>query len=338
MPSPSPSEPQSSTEHRAPPRADRAGSLPGRPRQEPRRRLGRARRRRRARAHRRSRRSGCSTADAALVLVPAAASARCARRPPPARPGPAERRPRRRWTPTTRRWRPRPAIWCRRRHRPADGGGDELTQRLRPHAPAGGAAGRGRPPACAAGAARPRSAAGLRPPTTSPGPTLFADFAARAAENAALFDRVEALLAQARIREAERAELSRRVVSAEQEERRRLSIVPPRRPGADAVGRQHDAERRRRGDRGRRHRRRPCACWTPPARGSGSVIGSVRELSFALEPWTLRDQGFETALRRDRRPASSPTTASGRSLDVRDAELALGRTTRCACSRSSARR
>jgi len=53
--------------------------------------------------------------------------------------------------------------------------------------------------------------------------TLFADFAARAAESAALFERVEALLAQARIRESERAELSRRVVSAEQEERRRLS-------------------------------------------------------------------------------------------------------------------
>ncbi|HET9685006.1 MAG TPA: GAF domain-containing protein, partial [Gemmatimonadaceae bacterium] len=45
---------------------------------------------------------------------------------------------------------------------------------------------------------------------------VFADFAARAAENAALFDRVDALLAQARIRESERAELSRRVVSAEQ--------------------------------------------------------------------------------------------------------------------------
>jgi signal transduction histidine kinase len=27
-----------------------------------------------------------------------------------------------------------------------------------------------------------------------------------------------------------------------------------------------------------------------------SVIGEVRELSFALEPWTLRDQGFATAL------------------------------------------
>ena len=50
-----------------------------------------------------------------------------------------------------------------------------------------------------------------------------------AAANAALFDRVEALLAQARIREAERAELSRRVVSAEQDERRRLSLVPARR-------------------------------------------------------------------------------------------------------------
>ncbi len=53
---------------------------------------------------------------------------------------------------------------------------------------------------------------------------VFADFAARAAENALLFERVEALLGQAHIRESERAELSRRLVYAEQDERRKLSL------------------------------------------------------------------------------------------------------------------
>jgi signal transduction histidine kinase len=50
-----------------------------------------------------------------------------------------------------------------------------------------------------------------------------------------------------------------------------------------------------------------------------SVIGSVRELSFALEPWTLRDQGFETALRAiaDRFEADHRVTVR---LDVADAE------------------
>jgi signal transduction histidine kinase len=124
---------------------------------------------------------------------------------------------------------------------------------------------------------------------------VFADFAARAAENGALFERVEALLAQARIREAERAELSRRVVSAEQEERRRLSTFLHDGPVqtlsgvtmmldavADAIS-DGDPEAALRVLETARERQR-------------SVIGSVRELSFALEPWTLRDQGFETAL------------------------------------------
>jgi signal transduction histidine kinase len=50
-----------------------------------------------------------------------------------------------------------------------------------------------------------------------------------------------------------------------------------------------------------------------------AVIGSVRELSFALEPWTLRDQGFETALRAiaDRFEADHDVTVG---LDVGDAD------------------
>jgi signal transduction histidine kinase len=126
--------------------------------------------------------------------------------------------------------------------------------------------------------------------------TLFADFAARAAENGTLFERVEALLGQARIRETERAELSRRVVSAEQEERRRLSMFLHDGPVQTLSGvnmmldaaceelEAGDAEAARRVLGAARDRQR-------------AVIRSMRELSFALEPWTLRDQGFETALR-----------------------------------------
>jgi signal transduction histidine kinase len=148
--------------------------------------------------------------------------------------------------------------------------------------------------------------------------SLFADFAARAAENGTLFERVEALLAQARIREAERAELSRRVVSAEQEERRRLSMFLHDGPvqtlsgvammldaAVEAIG-AGDAETAQRVLETARERQR-------------TVIRSVRELSFALEPWTLRDQGFETALRAiaDRFEADHDVTVR---LDVADAE------------------
>ena len=147
---------------------------------------------------------------------------------------------------------------------------------------------------------------------------LFADFAARAAENGALFERVEALLAQARMREAERAELSRRVVSAEQEERRRLSMFLHDGPvqTLSGVTMMLDAavEALEAGDGEAALR----VLDTARAR-QRSVIGSVRELSFALEPWTLRDQGFETALRAiaDRFEADHDVTVT---LDVGDAE------------------
>ena len=148
--------------------------------------------------------------------------------------------------------------------------------------------------------------------------TVFADFAARAAENGALFERVEALLAQARMRESERAELSRRVVSAEQEERRRLSSFLHDGPvqtlsgvnmmlnaAAEAIeaGDSEDALRVIETARGRQR----------------SVIGSMRELSFALEPWTLREQGFETALQAiaDRFEADHRVAVT---LDVGDAD------------------
>ncbi len=125
---------------------------------------------------------------------------------------------------------------------------------------------------------------------------VFCDFAARAAENVALFERVEALLAQARIREAERADLSRRLVSAEQEERRRLSWYLHDGPVQtlsgvammlDAVAEELDAGN----PAGARS-----VLDTARAR-QRDVVRDVRELSFVVEPWTLRDQGFGTALK-----------------------------------------
>ena len=125
---------------------------------------------------------------------------------------------------------------------------------------------------------------------------VFADFAAQASENAALFDRVEALLAQARIREAERAELSRRVVSAEQEERRRLSTFLHDGPvqTLSGVGMMLDAVQEEIAAGRAEEALRVLETARERQRG---VVRAVRELSFVLEPWTLRDQGFVTALR-----------------------------------------
>ncbi|MGN6380364.1 MAG: ATP-binding protein [Gaiellales bacterium] len=125
---------------------------------------------------------------------------------------------------------------------------------------------------------------------------VFADFAAQSAENALLFERVESLLAQARIREAERSELSRRVVSAEQDERRKLSLYLHDGPlqTLSGVGMMLDAaaEDVAAGDN------TPAMAVLETARErQRGVIRSLRELCFALEPWVLRDQGFVTAVK-----------------------------------------
>jgi signal transduction histidine kinase len=126
---------------------------------------------------------------------------------------------------------------------------------------------------------------------------VLADFAARAAENALLFQRVEALLAQARIREAERAELSRRVVSAEQDERRKLSLELHDGPlqTLSGVGMMLDAAYE---DISAAGVGDPALDVLDIARDrQRGVIRSLRELCFALEPWVLRDEGFVTAVK-----------------------------------------
>ncbi len=115
--------------------------------------------------------------------------------------------------------------------------------------------------------------------------TVLADFAARESENARLLE-------DAKVREAERARLSEQIVSAEQDERRRLalflhdgpvqsmsgmalmldavreSVAPEALPVMEKVLRQHR-----------------------------ETIRALRDLSFNLEPVVLRDQGFGPAVK-----------------------------------------
>src|SRR5438132_5408921 len=119
--------------------------------------------------------------------------------------------------------------------------------------------------------------------------TVLADFAAREHENAQL-------LADAQIREVERSRLSDQLITAEQDERRRLAnelhdgavqalsgVALLLDAGLNSIeeGRGEEAQQiiRRALER---HR---------------ATIGQLRNLSFNLEPVVLRDQGFAPAVR-----------------------------------------
>ncbi|HEX6700389.1 MAG TPA: histidine kinase [Gaiellaceae bacterium] len=117
---------------------------------------------------------------------------------------------------------------------------------------------------------------------------VLADFAARAADNAQL-------LAEAETRETERARLSEQLITAEQDERRRLAnelhdsvvqslsgiaLMLDAATGAIEAGRLEEAQRVL-DSALTRHR---------------DTIRSLRDLSFSLEPVVLRDQGFGTAV------------------------------------------
>jgi signal transduction histidine kinase len=119
--------------------------------------------------------------------------------------------------------------------------------------------------------------------------TVLADFAARTAENARL-------LAEAKVREAERTQLSDQLITAEQDERRRLALFLHDGPvqNMSGIGLMLDAamgsiETDRLDDAKqvlasalKRHR---------------ETIRSLRDLSFNIEPVVLRDQGFGPAVR-----------------------------------------
>jgi two-component system sensor histidine kinase UhpB len=119
--------------------------------------------------------------------------------------------------------------------------------------------------------------------------TVLADFASREQENAKLVD-------DAQVREAERSRLSNQIITAEQDERRRLAnelhdgavqalsgVALLLDAGLNSIeeGRSDEA-RQIIGRALERHR---------------ATIGQLRSLSFNLEPVVLRDQGFAPAVR-----------------------------------------
>ncbi len=119
--------------------------------------------------------------------------------------------------------------------------------------------------------------------------TVLADFAAREYDNAQLLE-------EAQVREAERSRLSDQLITAEQEERRRLAnelhdgavqslsgIALLLDAGLNSIDEGRDEEAQDIIGRAlHRHR---------------ATIGQLRDLSFNLEPVVLRDQGFVTAVR-----------------------------------------
>src|SRR5881409_2689451 len=119
--------------------------------------------------------------------------------------------------------------------------------------------------------------------------TVLADFAAREYENSRL-------LAEAQVREVERSRLTDQLITAEQDERRRLAnelhdsavqslsgIALLLDAGLNSIAHGRDEEAREIIEGAlKRHR---------------ATIGQLRDLSFNLEPVVLRDQGFAPAVR-----------------------------------------
>jgi signal transduction histidine kinase len=121
------------------------------------------------------------------------------------------------------------------------------------------------------------------------GATLLADFAARSAENARL-------LAEATVREAERSRLSDQLLTAEQDERRRLALHLHDTSVQSLSGiallldaALHSIEE------GQLDEAKEVV--TRALRRHRTTIGELRDLSFNLEPVVLRDQGFGPAVR-----------------------------------------
>jgi len=127
------------------------------------------------------------------------------------------------------------------------------------------------------------------PPVDLVRATVLADFASRAVENATL-------IVEAREREAERARLTDRLITAEQDERRRLSIFLHDGPlqSMSGIALMHDAAL--------------AAIEEGRVEDAASIVASsldrerdtirtLRDLSFAIEPLVLRDQGFSAAVK-----------------------------------------
>jgi signal transduction histidine kinase len=119
--------------------------------------------------------------------------------------------------------------------------------------------------------------------------SVLADFASRAAENARL-------IVEAQDREAERARLAEQLITAEQDERRRLSLFLHDGPVQSMAGiaLMHDAALAAINDG--RYQDAAKVIETSLER-ERRTIQELRDLSFAIEPLVLRDQGFGAAVR-----------------------------------------
>jgi signal transduction histidine kinase len=119
--------------------------------------------------------------------------------------------------------------------------------------------------------------------------TVLADFASRAAENARLID-------EAQERETERAHLTEQLITAEQDERRRLSLFLHDGPvqSMSGIALMHDAALAAIQD-GRYED--AAKVIENSLERERRTIQELRDLSFAIEPVVLRDQGFEAAVR-----------------------------------------
>jgi signal transduction histidine kinase len=118
---------------------------------------------------------------------------------------------------------------------------------------------------------------------------VLADFASRAAENARL-------IGEAQERESERSQLAERLITAEQDERRRLSLFLHDGPvqSMSGIALMHDAALA--AIRDGRYDDAAKVIESSLAR-ERRTIQELRDLSFAIEPLVLRDQGFGAAVR-----------------------------------------
>jgi signal transduction histidine kinase len=119
--------------------------------------------------------------------------------------------------------------------------------------------------------------------------TVLADFAARAVENAKLLE-------QARDRETERTRLAERLITAEQDERRRLSLFLHDGPlqNLSGIALMHDAALAAVRDGRYDDAEKVIESSLEKER---DTIRTLRDLSFAIEPLVLRDAGFHAAVR-----------------------------------------
>jgi two-component system, NarL family, sensor histidine kinase UhpB len=123
---------------------------------------------------------------------------------------------------------------------------------------------------------------------------VLGDFGSRARQNARLFTLARSLRAHAEERERERARLSDRLLTAEEQERRRLSLALHDGPQQTIAGVGLMLEAALSDLDGDEHQETTRIVRIALDRTRG-IVRDLRRLTFALEPITLRDHGFGAA-------------------------------------------